>query len=132
MTAPRSVFLSATDNARIQSILEKTDPETVGPLLDEIDSATILPDDELPANVVNMGAEVTFRDLDSGKSSRCTLVFPHQADAAKDRVSVLAPVGAALIGLAVGETIAWPVPGGKLRRLRVVDVEQRSDHARRA
>ena len=132
MTAPRTVVLSAGDNARILSTLEKTDLEAVGLLRDELDAATILPDDELPPNVVNMGAEVTFRDLESDKSSRCTLVFPHQADAANNRVSVLAPVGAALIGLAEGETIAWPVPGGKLRRLQVVAVEQNCNHAGRA
>ena len=132
MTATRTVVLSAGDNARILSILKKTDPEAVGLLRDELDAATILPDDELPPNVVNMGAEVTFRDLESGKSSRCTLVFPHQADAARNRVSVLAPVGAALIGLAEGETIAWPVPGGRVRRLQVVAVEQQRDHAGRA
>jgi len=132
VTAPRTVVLSAGDNARILSTLEKANAEVAEPLREELDAATILPDDELPPNVVNMGAEVIFRDLESGKSSRCTLVFPHQADAARNRVSVLAPVGAALIGLAEGATIAWPVPGGRVRRLQVVAVRQHRDHAGRA
>lgn len=124
MNAAREVFISEGDNARIRSCLEKASGEAAELLRQELDSAIVLPDHELPANVVNMGAGVTFRDLESGESSRCTLVYPHQADAAVGQVSVLAPVGAALIGLAEGEVIAWPVPGGKLRRLQVVAVEQ--------
>jgi regulator of nucleoside diphosphate kinase len=120
----RKVIVSEGDYARILSSLEKAKMDLADPLREELDTATIVPDQELPANIVNMGAEVTFRDLESGASSSCTLVYPHQADAATQRVSVLAPVGAALIGLAEGETIAWPIPGGKLRKLQVVAVEQ--------
>lgn len=126
MNAARKVIVSEGDYARILSSLDKATADVADPLREELDAATVLPDDELPLNVVNMGAEVTFRDLESGASSRCTLVYPHQADAATQRVSVLAPVGAALIGLAEGETIAWPIPGGKLRKLQVVAVEQNS------
>ena len=129
MNPSRNVVISAGDNARIHSSLEKANPEVAELLLEELDSATILPDDQLPTNVVNMGSEVWFRDLESGSSSHCTLVFPHQADAAQQRVSVLAPVGAALIGLAEGETISWPVPDGKLRKLQVVTVKQANNAA---
>lgn len=62
--------------------------------------------------------------IQASQFSRCTLVYPHQADASQQRISVLAPVGAALIGLSEGATIAWPVPSGKLRTLEVVSVEQ--------
>lgn len=124
MNTARKVIVSESEYARILSSLDKARAGHAEPLREELDTATIVPDRELPANVVNMGAEVTFRDLESGASSSCTLVYPHQADAATQRVSVLAPVGAALIGLAEGETIAWPIPGGKLRKLQVVAVEQ--------
>jgi regulator of nucleoside diphosphate kinase len=129
MNTARKVIVSEGDYARILSSLNKAGAEVGEPLREELDAATILPDHELPGSVVNMGAEVSFRDLESGESSRCTLVYPHQADAATRRVSVLAPVGAALIGLTEGETIAWPIPGGKLRRLQVVAVEQSGKNA---
>lgn len=124
MTQSRSVLISQRDHDRLQSVIAKTDPDTVGLLFDELDSATIVPDDELPEDVVAMGSLVTFEDTDSGAESTIELVFPHQADAAARRISVLAPVGAALIGLRVGETIEWPLPGGKVRHLRVVKVER--------
>ena len=111
--------------ARIRSSLKKLNPEASELLQDELDRAVVLPDQDMPDNVVNMGAEVTFRDVHSKQVSHCTLVFPHQADSAQQRISVLAPVGAALIGLSEGSTIAWPVPGGKVRTLEVVSVKQR-------
>ncbi|HEX7034146.1 MAG TPA: nucleoside diphosphate kinase regulator [Pseudomonadales bacterium] len=124
MTQSRSVLISQRDHDRLQSVISKTDPDTVGLLFDELDSATIVPDDELPDDVVAMGSRVTFEDIDTGAQSTIQLVFPHQADAAAGRISVLAPVGAALIGLRVGETIEWPLPGGKVRNLRVIGVER--------
>lgn len=124
MNASNNVIISESDLARIQSSLKKLNTEFAESLQDELDSATVLADQDLPDNVVNMGATVTFRDINSGQSSRCTLVFPHQADAAQQRISVLAPVGAALIGLSEGATINWPIPGGKLRALEVISVEQ--------
>lgn len=124
MNVSNKVIISTGDMARIQSSMKKLNPDAVELLQAELDRATVLPEKGLPDNVVNMGATVTFRDVDSGQVSRCTLVFPHQADASQQCISVLAPVGAALIGLSEGATIAWPVPGGKLRTLEVVSVEQ--------
>jgi len=120
----RSVVISEGDYARISSCLEGVKSEAAELLREELDNANIVVDDKLPENVVNMGAEVSFRDLESGALSYCSLVFPHQADSSLQRVSVLAPVGAALIGLPEGGTIAWPVPGRKIRRLEVINVVQ--------
>lgn len=118
------VIICESDYSRIISCLEKVKSDAVELLRDELDNATIVADKDLPGNVVNMGATVSFRDLENGAFSQCTLVFPHQADAALRHVSILAPVGAALIGLAEGGAIAWPVPGGKIRRLEVIAVVQ--------
>jgi regulator of nucleoside diphosphate kinase len=120
----RSVVISAGDRARIQSCVEKVMPDSAELLLDELDTARIVPDGQLPADVVSMGSEVKFRDLLTGETSVCTLVFPHQADVARQHISILAPVGAALIGLRCGETIEWPMPGGKVRKLEVLEVQQ--------
>lgn len=66
-----------------------------------------------------------------GERHQLTLVYPHEADAAQGRVSVLAPVGSALLGLAVGQSIDWQAPGGRPLRLRVIAV-QAADAAARA
>jgi regulator of nucleoside diphosphate kinase len=120
----RSVLVSARDHARLSTLVAKSAADSVALLYDELDSATIVADDELPTDVVAMGSEVTFEDLASGARSQVVLVYPHQANASHGHVSVLAPVGAALIGLREGETIEWPVPKGAVRRLRVVAVAQ--------
>ena len=126
MNATNNVIISAGDLARIQSSLSKINTEVADFLQAELDRATVLDDQEFPENVVNMGSTVTFRDISTGQTLRCTLVYPHQADVAEKRISILAPVGAALIGLTEGATIDWPVPGGKFRTLEVMSVEQAS------
>jgi regulator of nucleoside diphosphate kinase len=82
----------------------------------------VVEDRERPDDGVAMGSVVTFEDVRTGERSKVELVYPHEADAGRDRISILAPVGAALIGLREGETIDWPVPRGSVRSLRVIAV----------
>lgn len=124
MTQSRSVLVSRRDHARLSALLAKSDPDTVDLLYDELDRATVVDDDAMPGDVVTMGSTVTFEDEKTGEQRRIDLVYPAEADAGSGRISVLAPVGAALVGLREGETIEWPVPGGAVRRLRVVSVAQ--------
>jgi regulator of nucleoside diphosphate kinase len=79
-------------------------------------------DDLLPDDVVRMNTRITFVDLDTRTESTIELVYPHEVGGIASRVSILAPVGAALIGLRVGETIEWPLPSGTHRRLQVLSV----------
>lgn len=78
---------------------------------------------EVPSDVVTMHSRVTVRDLDAGISRTYTLVFPHEADLPSGRLSVLAPLGTALLGYRVGDEIEWPMPGG-VRRIRIEGVRQ--------
>ncbi len=70
-----------------------------------------------------MGSTVTFIDLDSNQENTVSLVYPEEANVAEMKISVLSPVGSALIGLRVGGAIDWPVPQGKVRRLKVTGVQ---------
>jgi regulator of nucleoside diphosphate kinase len=76
-----------------------------------------------------MNSRVRFEDLDSGEQLEVTLVYPRDADVDQSKVSVLAPVGSALLGLSVGQSISWPLPGGKSRHLRVVGVTYQPEAA---
>jgi regulator of nucleoside diphosphate kinase len=76
-----------------------------------------------------MNSRVRFVDEGSGVESEITLVFPGQADVESNRISVLAPVGSALLGLSVGDTIDWPLPTGRSRRLRVVAITYQPEAA---
>jgi regulator of nucleoside diphosphate kinase len=73
---------------------------------------------DAPPDVVTLHSTVRIRDLDTGRSVVYTVVFPTEADTAQRRISVLAPIGTALIGYRVGDVIEWATPGGE-RRLRV-------------
>ena len=93
-------------------------------LLEELARAEYCAPDRLPADVVTMQSEVAFRDEDSGEEHRVRLVYPRDADMERGRVSVLTPVGAALIGLRRGSAIDWPNRLGTFHRLRIVEVIQ--------
>lgn len=86
---------------------------------EELSRATVLPAARMPDNVVRMHSRVTYLDERSGERREVELVFPEEADMASGKVSVLAPVGSALLGLEAGQTIEWPFPDGRVRRLRV-------------
>ena len=98
-------------------------PAVARQLLEEVQRAEVRPAGELPHNVVTIGSRVTFRD-DAGVAQTVRLVFPQNADITEGRVSILTPIGVALIGLAEGQTITWETPEGKVRHLTAVDVVQ--------
>ena len=88
-------------------------------LADELDRATVIPAERMPHDVVRMHSRVTYVDEHSGERRDVELVFPDEVDVALGRISVLAPVGSALLGLQQGQGIEWPFPDGQVRRLRV-------------
>jgi regulator of nucleoside diphosphate kinase len=104
----------------------KQAPELAQQLLDEVERARVLPSEDMPADVVTIGSQVTFRDEGTGAVDTVQVVLPHDASIDERRVSVLAPIGAALIGLSVGQRIDWQVVDGRMRRLSVLEVSQRS------
>lgn len=97
-------------------------PDLAGRLLHELSRARIVPDGEAPADVVAIGSLVTFRDESTGRVQQVSLVLPAHADIEYGRVSVLTPIGVALIGLAQGASIRWETRSGETRRLTVLEV----------
>jgi regulator of nucleoside diphosphate kinase len=98
-------------------------PDLAEELQTELDRARVVSSGGVPDNVVQMGSTVEFRS-DAGINRRVTLVYPDEADIAADRVSVLTPIGAALIGLALGQSMRWTARDGRTHELTVVAVEQ--------
>jgi regulator of nucleoside diphosphate kinase len=92
-------------------------------LAEELDRADIVPPERVPEDVVTMHASVRYLDETTGERREVVLVYPHEADVSRGRISVLSPVGGALLGLAAGQSIEWDFPNGR-RRLRVEDVRQ--------
>ena len=95
----------------------------------ELDRAeTLVGHDEVPADVVTMNSRVHCREESSGKDYHLTLVYPKDANADEGKISILAPVGSALLGLKVGQHIDWPAPGGKTLKLTLLEVESQPDN----
>lgn len=117
-------MLTQPDLQRLERLLDSLDE--YGPaaqaLEEELSRARVVEPSEMPASVVTMNSRVHCLDEVSGKDYHLELVYPQQAGAA-GTVSVLAPVGTALLGLTVGQHIDWPTPGGKLLKLKVLAVE---------
>jgi len=119
-----NIIVSDADYDRLTSLatvsLERL-PEVAAELLAEMDRAKIVRDDSVPANVVRMGSTVTFRS-DDGRQRTETLVYPVDEDSDAHKISVMTPVGAALIGLAEGQSISWTARDGRRHELTVVTV----------
>lgn len=117
-----SLVITKADYEKLISLISNTNIETAELLEEELSRAFIVADDELPEDVVSMNSKVRFQDLETGNETVVTLVFPHEANIEKNRISILAPIGSALIGLRVGQVIQWPLPNGKEKQVRVLEV----------
>lgn len=117
--SPR-IVLSRFDQERLEKLLLTVGPRPdLDALREEIDRADVVEPERIPADRVTMNSRVRFVDDDSTDAHEITLVFPGHADTERNRISVLAPVGSALLGLSIGDAIEWPLPNGRTRRLRV-------------
>ncbi|WP_340107848.1 nucleoside diphosphate kinase regulator [Pikeienuella sp. HZG-20] len=98
-------------------------PEISERFLEELGRARIVPTAKLPANVVTIGNFVTFRDETSGEERTVSLVFPKDANIEEGRISLMTPIGVALLGLAEGASFFWATRSGEERNLTVVSVQ---------
>jgi regulator of nucleoside diphosphate kinase len=102
--------------------IAEASPATAEFLAREIDRATVVPDTETLQDIVGMESEVVFRDDATGQQKRVVLVYPKDADIERGRISIVTPIGAALIGLSAGQAISFETPSGGLRSLSVLEV----------
>ncbi|WP_409478849.1 nucleoside diphosphate kinase regulator [Pseudobdellovibrio sp. HCB154] len=115
-------IITQTNREKIASILPIAREDIAALLEEELERATIVSDEDLPTDVVSMDSTVKFLDLETNKESIVQLVFPQDTNIAENKISILTPVGSALIGLRVGQTINWPFPNGKMKQLKVTSV----------
>ncbi|HVY41944.1 MAG TPA: nucleoside diphosphate kinase regulator [Hyphomicrobiaceae bacterium] len=118
------IVISDADYSRLtrlaEGLLDRL-PDVAGELLAEVERARVVPAAAFPGNAVAMGSTVEYR-TEEGTSHRATLVYPDEADITEGRVSILTPVGAALIGLSEGQSISWLTRDGRTRRLSIMRV----------
>ncbi|MBA8838082.1 nucleoside diphosphate kinase regulator [Ochrobactrum sp. RH2CCR150] len=119
-----NIVVSDVDYERLMGLansVAEQHEEIADELMAELDRAKVVPAKRLPQNVVHMGSVVEFRSND-GQERRVTLVYPGEADIAQGKVSILTPIGTALIGLAPGQSISWTARDGRAHELNVINV----------
>lgn len=130
MHAPPPIIISTTVAARLESALEGAPAEFAGVvarLEQELARAELRAPAAMPADVVSMHSLVAFLDEHTGATHQARLVYPREAAARPGDISILSPAGAALLGLSIGQSIDWPLPGGRMTRFKVTGVSQPPD-----
>lgn len=116
------IYLSREDHAKLRlllaSISSSSTHRTLHKLREELDRAVVVDSTEIPADVVALDATVEYEDLATGEVEAYTLTLPERARVEEQRLSILAPIGTALIGCRVGDVVNWSTPGGD-RQLRI-------------
>lgn len=129
MSSP-TLLITDKDNHQLRTMLElgagsadERDRVNWEALQEEIEKAKVVPLETIPTDVVTMHSRVRIVDMRTGEQMVFQLVYPYEANYAENRISVLAPIGTALLGYPAGTVIEWRVPSGR-RRLRIEAVEQ--------
>jgi regulator of nucleoside diphosphate kinase len=127
------ILISESELSRLRGLLfprpaHQHDHNHLRQLQAELDRAVVVEARQLPADVITIGTRVGVRDVTSGELREMTLVLPQQADIRSQRISVLAPMGTALLGYREGDEVEWAMPGG-LKRLDIEWVRQPVDRS---
>lgn len=119
-----TIIITNSDLERLWPVLDSHDTPASDALQTELQRAVVVDPLAVPPDVVTMNSDVVYEDCETAVRRSVRVVFPKDADAGRGHVSVLAPIGSALLGLRVGQVIEWPVPNGT-KRIRVVEVASR-------
>ena len=132
MTSKPNIIVSSLDLERLQALLDSLPTAAFAGKADlqaELDRAEVVEPKDVPPSVVTMNSTVRFAIEPSGEQFCLTLVYPRDMAGEGDRISVLAPVGSALLGLTTGDRIEWPRPGGGLIQVRIVEIVYQPERA---
>jgi regulator of nucleoside diphosphate kinase len=124
---PRDIYITDYDLTRLKELLHvgisfaERDRELLEALQGELDRAHIVEPTAIPHDVVTMNSRVSLTDVETNEEQIYTVVFPSDANLDQRKISVLAPIGTAILGYRVGDTVEWRVPGG-IRKLRIKEI----------
>ena len=119
----RNIYVTERDKTKLRKLLSTTtgfrvrDLKTVTDLLDELERAEVINDNNINESVITMNSTVLIEDIDTGKEFTYTIVYPEFANSEDNRISILAPIGTALLGYKIGDRVEWEVPAGKRKLL---------------
>ena len=116
------IYLTQNDADRLLKLVESQPGKRYEKLEGELVRAKVVPRERIPEDVVTMNSRVIFENETTGERREVTLVYPGSADIDAGKISILVPIGTALLGLRVGQSIDWELPGGEKQRYRIVKV----------
>jgi regulator of nucleoside diphosphate kinase len=122
-----AIYITANDAAKLRDLISQAQHSDyrkssyLQSLSNELDRAVIVEAQKIPPDVITMNSQASLIDVETGEEMLYTLVFPDDADAMQGKISVLAPIGTAMLGYRVGGEFEWDTPGGKLK-MRVTKV----------
>ncbi|WP_114767117.1 nucleoside diphosphate kinase regulator [Vibrio rhodolitus] len=131
MNIKPEITLSSLDVDRIYNLIESLPRNAVSTekLEEELERGNIVAPQDVPANVVTMNSRVRFIIEATKKEFEMTLVYPRDMDNSLDKVSILAPIGSALLGLSIGDSIHWPKPDGTDVNVTIQDIVYQPERA---
>ncbi|MDY0041140.1 MAG: nucleoside diphosphate kinase regulator [Desulforhabdus sp.] len=128
MARKRTIYVTEFDFKRLDKLIEMLEDKPGGlddkylqVLDEELRRAKVVAPTSIPADIITMNSRVRLTDLESGKDVVYQLVFPGDADAGQNKISILAPIGTALIGFRVGDTVEWEAPAG-VKRMKIEEI----------
>jgi regulator of nucleoside diphosphate kinase len=127
MMNERPIYITSFDKERLEKLLADAKrsgyrgSEYLARLENELDRAKVVSSKEIPPDVITMNSQTLLLDVDSSEEMTYTLVFPEDADILQDKISILAPIGTAMLGYRVGDVFEWPVPEG-IRKIQVKEI----------
>lgn len=132
MSKRPEITISSLDSERLYDLIDALPANSyagVNELIDELDRANVVEPAEIPPTIVTMNSTVKFVVQSSKEEFMLTLVYPKDLDASGKKLSILAPVGSALLGLSQGDEIEWPKPGGGLIQVKIEEVTYQPERA---
>jgi regulator of nucleoside diphosphate kinase len=132
MTTQPEITISSLDCDRLYDLIETLSKKNVAgleQLEEELTRANVVEPSEMPPTIVTMNSTVKFLVASTGKEFELTLVYPKDADNSGKTISVIAPVGSALLGLSIGDEIEWPGPGGGSVKVQIKEIVYQPERA---
>lgn len=123
----KNIYVTENDVKRLQTLLEAAKQsqyygsDELQKLGAELNRALVVASKDVPRDVITMNSKVRLLDLETKEEMTYTLVFPDEADFAEGKISVLAPIGTAMLGYRAGDTFSWQVPAG-IRRIKILAI----------
>jgi regulator of nucleoside diphosphate kinase len=134
IAAKHAIHITSRDKRLLENMVAEADALRAAPraelkaLAEELQRAVVVDPRDVPGDVITMNSRAEMLDLDTGETVTFTLVFPSQANIDEEKISVLAPIGAGMLGYRVGDEFEWQVPDG-VRRMRVTQIHYQPEAA---